>query len=181
MITEAATDAERAEVQALFEQSFHDIDPAAVPMSKSDHLYAPLILRLTDEETGALAGAALTCRAQLVAALSMSRLRLPGMPDVDKIKDKHSELDLMAVRPEYRGRGFGTALVEAMEQRLRARGVRVWFGNVTPDLDAGALRRFYARRGFDVGAPGQMLPPLLGTEWYPKGAPPTAFYFWRTL
>jgi GNAT superfamily N-acetyltransferase len=147
-------------------------------MTRMDRMYAPLILRCRDDETGELLGASLTCRAQ-VAAIS---LMAGGDPlGFGAVLDAHSELDLMAVRPDARGDGIGARLIEQMEQRLRARGVRVWFGNVTPNLNVEALTRFYARNGFNVCELGAPLPPLLGREWEPPNTAPPAFYFWRKL
>lgn len=51
------------------------------------------------------------------------------------------------VEPEYRGRGIGTALLEATEAALEARGVDV----VLLEVMAGneAARRFYRERGYE--------------------------------
>lgn len=121
-ISEAITDAQRAEAQALFEVSFHDIAPTAVPRVKHDPLYAPLVLCYRDPGTGELAGAALTCRSQVAVSMTMMR-----RPEYAPVMDLHSELDLMAVVPAFRGRGIGGMLIRAMEDRLRQRGVRSWF------------------------------------------------------
>lgn len=59
--------------------------------------------------------------------------------------------------------------MSAVEARLRKRGVRWWFGNLTPGLDAERLRRFYSRYGFDIGPSCQRLPPLLGRVWVMPG------------
>ncbi|MFF8407585.1 hypothetical protein ACF06P_38880 [Streptomyces sp. NPDC015684] len=128
-ISEAITDAQRAEAQALFEGSFHDIAPTAVPKVKHDPLYAPLVLCYRDPGTGELAGAALTCRSQVAVSMTMMR-----RPEYAPVMDLHSELDLMAV----------------VEDRLRQRGVRSWFGNATRDLETTKLREFYTRHGFRV-------------------------------
>jgi GNAT superfamily N-acetyltransferase len=97
------------------------------------------------------------------------------------VLDLHRELDLMVVHPNARGNGIGTQLIAEMANRLRAQGVRIWFGNVTPNLEVEALARFYAANGFRVGERGASLPPLLGKEWLMPGVDQPAFYFWRRL
>ncbi len=173
--------ADRVRVQEFLQGLIPGIADDAVPMSASDGMYAPVVVRAVGDD-GRIIGAALSCRAQVAATASMLPGRaLPGLGDFGPVMDVHSELDLLAVAPEARGQGVGSALVSAVEARLRDRGVRWWFGNVTPGLDAERLRRFYGRHGFDVGPPGALLPPLLGRQWIMPGTPPTAFYFWRRL
>jgi GNAT superfamily N-acetyltransferase len=55
-------------------------------------------------------------------------------------------LDELYVRPELRGRGIGTALIERAFAVLRERGAGLFEVNVDED-DSGA-RRFYERHGF---------------------------------
>ena len=157
------------------------IVPTAVPMSQFDGMYTPVIVRAVDDD-GRLIGAALSCRAQVAAMASMMPGQtLPGSDDFGPVMDSHSELDLLAVAPDAQGQGVGSALLSAVEARLRERGVRCWFGNVTEDSDAERLRRFYERQGFNVGLPGQPLPPLLGRTWVLPRTPPAAFFFWRSF
>ena len=61
-------------------------------------------------------------------------------------------LDELYVVPERRGRGTGSALLEAAEQVVRGRGGEVLEINVDGD-DAGA-RRFYERHGYRNSEPG---------------------------
>jgi GNAT superfamily N-acetyltransferase len=181
VITEAVTDAERRAVQELFETCFDGIAPTAVPMTKDDSSYAPVVAQYHDNE-GKLIGAALTCRAQL--AVTTVTAAAMGLPETGyrSVLDKHSELDLMAVVPEERGKGIGGQLVEHLEARLRERGVRVWFGNATADLEVDRLRDFYKGQGFTVLADGQPLPPLLGKDrWSMPMAEQPAFYFYKRL
>lgn len=181
MITEAATDEERRAVQELFGTCFLDISPTAVPMTSEDGTYAPIVAQYIDGQ-GRLIGAALTCRAQL-AATSVTAAAM-GLPDTGyrSVLDKHSELDLMAVLPDARGNGIGGQMVKYLEARLRERGVRVWFGNATADLEVDRLREFYARQGFTVLPDGQPLPPLLGKDrWSMPTLERPAFYFYKNL
>lgn len=181
VIEDVVEDADRAEVQKFLQDHIPGIAHNAVPMSASDGMYAPVIVRAVDQD-GGLIGAALSCRAQVAAmASALAGGRLPGLGDFAPVMDVHSELDLLAVDPEARGQGIGSALLSAVEARLRGRGVKCWFGNVTPGLDVERLRRFYGRHGFDIGPPGAALPPLLGRTWVMPGTAPAAFFFWRKL
>lgn len=156
---------------------------------RSNDQYAPLVLRYDDPDTGQLIGGALTCRAQVAAMAQMTGGRLPAqmfgrtgpMIDFGSVMDLHNELDLMCVTPPARGRGVGAALLAYMEQNLRSRGVKVWFGNATPDLETDKLREFYGRHGFTVLADGQPLPPLLGRPWIAPTVDRPAFYFYKKL
>ncbi|MCZ2850004.1 GNAT family N-acetyltransferase [Modestobacter sp. VKM Ac-2978] len=182
MIEDVTADAERAAVQAFFSEHFDNIAPNAVPMADVDYLYAPLILRYVDQATGELLGAGLSNRAAVAVASATAQQMMGSDPlGYAKVLDAHSELDLLAVRRDVRGRGIGAQLIDDMAQRLRARGVRAWFGNVTPNLDVEGLSRFYARNGFRVGALDAPIPPLLGKDWTMPATEAAAFYFWRRL
>ncbi|WP_410666042.1 GNAT family N-acetyltransferase [Amycolatopsis sp. lyj-84] len=188
MIKHADSDAERADVLALFHRVFDDIAPAAVPMTDADAMYAPLVVQYRSSDSGRLLGAALSCRTQLAAGTSMlrpmpsSKVLLPDDRDYRTVLDKHSELDLMADEPEMRGQGIGGAMLNHMETVLRERGARVWFGNVTTDLDTVALRQFYTSHGFNVLEDGHPLPNLPGKNWLPFGMDPgVAFYFYKAI
>jgi ribosomal protein S18 acetylase RimI-like enzyme len=188
VIKHADTDEERGDVQTLFDRVFDDIDPTAVPVGDDDATYAPLVVQYRSPDSGQLLGAALTCRTQLAAGMSMlrpmpsSKFPLPDERDYRTVLDKHSELDLMAVEPEFRGQGIGGAMIGHMETILRERGVRVWFGNVTTNLNTEALRKFYTSLGFSVLEDGEPLPGLLGKNWLPFGVHPNvAFYFYKAI
>ncbi len=75
VIEDVHDDADRAQVQELLQGLIPGIAHNAVPMSASDFMFAPVILRAVDD--GRLVGAALSCRAQ-VAAMASAR---PG-PDM---------------------------------------------------------------------------------------------------
>jgi GNAT superfamily N-acetyltransferase len=148
VIEDVHDDADRAQVQELLQGLIPGIAHNAVPMSASDFMFAPVIVRAVDDD-GRLVGAALSCRAQVAATASALPGRaVPGLGDFGPVMEVHSELDLLAVAPDARGQGVGSALLSAVEARLRERGVRWWFGNVTHGLDIERLRRFYSRHGF---------------------------------
>jgi ribosomal protein S18 acetylase RimI-like enzyme len=52
----------------------------------------------------------------------------------------------LSVRPELRGRGIGTALIGAAEDRVRQRGLR-WIG-ISVDVDNPDAGRLYERLGY---------------------------------
>jgi ribosomal protein S18 acetylase RimI-like enzyme len=57
-----------------------------------------------------------------------------------------AEIESLSVLPEYRGRGIGTALMDALERELEAHGVRDFIvGALAGNEDA---QRLYRRRGF---------------------------------
>ncbi|MFG2019534.1 GNAT family N-acetyltransferase [Actinomadura geliboluensis] len=183
MIIEANDESRRQATQKLFETCFSDLPHNAIPKLSDDHLYKPIILQYIDDASGALAGAAMTLRAQIaVGHLTAEKMgMLSGENPYRSALNKHSELDLMCVAPEYRRCGIGTKLIEQLDRRLRKRGVRVWFGCVTEDLEIDQLRKFYSRHGFTVLENGQPLPPLLGRNWIMPDAEPPAFYFYKRL
>ena len=53
---------------------------------------------------------------------------------------------LLVYRPELRGRGIGTAIIGAAEDRARQRGLR-WIG-VGVDVDNAGASRLYGRLGY---------------------------------
>ena len=179
IITLATTNEQRAEVQDLFNRVFVGIEENAVPVIEHDYLYAALVPQIRDE-TGRLIAAAMTCRTQIAAgAIMASRAGLPDRSGVLPLLDMHSELDLIAVDPTRRGQGLASQLLRYLEAELASRGVRVWFGNVTANLDVDRLREFYNSHGFNVLPDFEPLPPLLGRDWtLPNSAMPQ-FYFYK--
>jgi GNAT superfamily N-acetyltransferase len=83
--------------------------------------------------------------------------------------------------PDARGLGIGSQMLAYLEQQLRTCGVRVWFGNVTINLDVNRLRAFYTSHGFTVLHQGQPLPPFFGRKWVPPSAMPPAFFSYKKL
>ncbi len=73
----------------------------------------------------------------------------PGDDDTWPVGAHLAELISLAVAPDARGRGLGTALMDAVDAELERRGVR--------DLEVAVMagndraRRFYERRGLRVG------------------------------
>jgi ribosomal protein S18 acetylase RimI-like enzyme len=57
------------------------------------------------------------------------------------------EIESLVVAPEARGRGIGTALIEAARERFRARGLAYWSVAVV-EANAGAVE-LYERAGFN--------------------------------
>lgn len=168
---------ERQEVRDFLAEHIPGIDSNAVPETRLDAMYTPLVPVVRDAE-GVVIAAALTCRSQVAAGASMLRA---SANEYATVLDKHSELDLLAVAPHARGRGLGTQIMNDLEGQLAQRGVRVWFGNVTHDQDAHRLRCFYSRLGFKVLDEGQRLPLLLGKEWMPPNLQPPAFFFYKQI
>jgi len=175
----AKTNTERAELQVLFSQVFDGISENAVPRVEHDYLYNPL-LPLIRDAGGTVVAAAMSCRAEVAAAAIMARDTGHRDPfGVLGLLDKHSELDLVAVRPSARGRGHGSSLIQWLDLELKGRGVRAWYGNVTANLETDRLRQFYRRHGFEIVPDFQPLPPLLGRSWMSRATEAPQFYFYK--
>ncbi len=67
-----------------------------------------------------------------------------AMPTVQRIL----QIEELYVRPQARGRGVGTALVEAVLQKAREQGVR-GFHVFSATRDTDAIVGFYRRHGFE--------------------------------
>lgn len=163
---------------------FNDIDTQAVPMTRNDDLYDPLVVAFRDDATDAILGAALTCRSRIAVSTLVAQrrgLHIPPTFDYTSLLAKHSELDLISVIPSARNRGIGSELLKYLERELYSRGCRVWFGHVTRDLETDRLRTFYTSHGFNVTDDGQPLPPLLGRNWVTPDTEPAAFSFYKNI
>ena len=58
----------------------------------------------------------------------------------------------LAVLPEFQGTGSGSALVAALETRLRADGHRVLIADTSGTQEFAKTRAFYAKNGYDEEA-----------------------------
>jgi GNAT superfamily N-acetyltransferase len=87
-----------------------------------------------------------------VAALQTFAAGRDGFLALKQHTDAAAEISVMGVRPESRGRGLGTALLEAAEPFLRAREVEYLqvktLGPSQPSEHYAETRSFYAARGF---------------------------------
>jgi ribosomal protein S18 acetylase RimI-like enzyme len=87
-----------------------------------------------------------------VAALQTFAAGRAGFLALKQHTDAAAEIYVMGVRPESRGRGLGTALLEAAESFLRAREVEYLqvktLGPSQPSEHYAETRSFYAARGF---------------------------------
>jgi ribosomal protein S18 acetylase RimI-like enzyme len=85
---------------------------------------------------------------EVPAGYAVVKIR-PGDDDTWPVGAHLAELISLAVAPDARGRGLGTALMDAVDAELERRGVR--------DLEVAVMagndraRRFYERRGLRVG------------------------------
>ena len=170
-ITSADTERERRSVHAFIEK-YIEIEPTAIPALHVDHLYDPVVL-CARTVTGEIVGALLACRPLAAVAAPM----LPGVGPSSKVM----ELDLLAVAPQHRRTGLGSALVAECEARLRAKGTRIVWGGVTDTTGSDDVAAFYVEAGFTVLSPGEPLPPFRGRTWVLPTAKPPVFWFWRKL
>lgn len=170
-ITSADTERDRRSVHAFIEQ-YIEIEPTAIPALNVDRLYDPVVLcaRTVSAE---IVGALLACRPLAAVAASM----LPGAVASSKVM----ELDLLAVAPQHRRAGLGSALVAECETRLRAKGTRIVWGGVTDTTSSDDVAAFYLEAGFTVLSPGEPLPPFQGRTWVMPMAKPPVFWFWKKL
>jgi ribosomal protein S18 acetylase RimI-like enzyme len=87
-----------------------------------------------------------------VAELPTFAVGRDGFLTLKQHTEAAAEIYVMGVRPESHRRGIGTALVEAAESFLRARGAEYLqvktLGPSHPSEHYAATRSFYAARGF---------------------------------
>jgi GNAT superfamily N-acetyltransferase len=84
----------------------------------------------------------------MVAACGRELTRLGAViPAIDHVhpKERHWYLAMVAVRPEWRGRGFGAALLRPVLDRCDADGVPAYLEATSP-----RNRTLYERHGFEV-------------------------------
>lgn len=58
----------------------------------------------------------------------------------------------LAVRPDMQGKGLGSALVKAAEQRLKAKTQRILIVDTSGTADFALTRKFYAQNGYEEEA-----------------------------
>jgi GNAT superfamily N-acetyltransferase len=75
----------------------------------------------------------------------------PQMSEVAAVVGAVPELNGLDVVPSHRGRGIGTALIEAAETQARARGLQQL--GIGVGCDNPAAERLYRRLGYDGGLP----------------------------
>jgi hypothetical protein len=64
---------------------------------------------------------------------------------------------------------------------LKQRGVRIWFGRVTNELETDRLRQFYSQHGFLVLDDRQPLPPFFGYDGWNASPETVLFSFYKRL
>ena len=80
------------------------------------------------------------------APLGYAVLRPSGVGPTWDLGERVGEVESLSVAPEARGRGVGTALLEAARERFRAQGIEFWSVAVV-EANEGAVR-MYERAGF---------------------------------
>jgi len=86
----------------------------------------------------------------------LETLRYPGasQSSASSRPPREAELIAIAIRPDCRGRGYGTALIDALDRELVRRGVSAYAASVY--ADDTAARIFYEKLGFELAGEFQM-------------------------
>jgi GNAT superfamily N-acetyltransferase len=101
-----------------------------------------------------------------------------------RVSDGEGEVLSVLVRAEHRNKGIGTALVEAIEDRLRERGAAIVHGTYpTGKESTPAVERVLAKRGWDSPQPRMALfsigpdvpPPIRTAPWFRPISLPEGF------
>jgi ribosomal protein S18 acetylase RimI-like enzyme len=180
VISEATADAARRAVHQLLAAQIDGVSPGAVPATKDDGLYAPIVLQAkTADDT--LAGALLSSRAPM--AVDYFTALAQGMEPVDYEQelDRVANLDLVAVAPEFRRLGLGSRLLAEAEGRLSNAGTKIWYGGIGWVPEANDAARFFEARGFSVLQLGKDLPAFLGRRWTIPHTPNPQNWFYKRL
>jgi ribosomal protein S18 acetylase RimI-like enzyme len=115
--------------------------------------------------------AALGAVAQEPAVLGrlLETLRYPGgaKSSASSRPTREAELIAIAIRPDCRGRGYGTTLIEALDREFTRRGVTAY--TVSVYADNTAARTFYERLGFEMGGEFEMY--RRAWAWYRRRLP----------
>lgn len=178
-ISLAETDESRQEAQAFFEEAFPGDSRIAVPSMVMDLMYRTVLVTARDED-GRLVGAAMSVEPHLTSGLGV--LPPESRPaELIRVAGKVSELDRIAVLPEFRGQGIGAQMIAFLEPLLAERGVQTWFGSGNEREDVVPLRRFFEGAEFTVLTDGKKLPPFHGLTWYPATLKNPPLWFWKSL
>lgn len=179
MITLAGTNAERRAAERLWAQHGDWVVHSGIICDPADDdVYLPLVAQVHIE--GRLVGATYTRPLRSFAEQAND----PDEPNRERCREllpRYIELDAMAVDPRFRGQGIGAAMLNYLEPKIRARGGRMLFGQVTSDAEASFLRRYYSQLGFRCMPEGEPLPPMLGMEMEHRDPSVVWFFFWKQL
>ena len=156
------TTAERHELQTFLDAHFSSTAPNQVPAAQHDYLFDPRMYAIRSE--GRIVAALFSHQA---APITYNFVRDEARAAT--LAAGHSWFDQIATDPEFRGRGYASALMNRAEHELLADGVQYWMGCVTRDGNEQYLRKFYTAHGFTTMADGQPLPSLLGFNGWSSG------------
>ncbi|MCU1403777.1 MAG: acetyltransferase family protein [Glaciihabitans sp.] len=179
-VSTADDDASRRRVQELFSRTIDGASPTAVPKVADNNLYAPLVLQV-HSAAGKLVAAGLSLRAPMAIWYFAELKAGEEQAELEEELDRVSNLDLMAVEPEFRGQGLGALLIAEMAKHLSHSGTRVWFGGISKSDNSASLVTFYEKHGFKVLEPGAPLPNFLGRRWTVPHTSEPRFWFYTTL
>ncbi|WP_213816118.1 GNAT family N-acetyltransferase [Glaciihabitans sp. dw_435] len=180
IITVAATEKERAAVRAFLTGQFGAEASRVIPSLDDDKFFASTVLQAATP-TGKIIGTIVTRRSPMAVAYYTSVGQGLEPVDYELELERVSYLDIMAVAPGERRRGVGTALIAALEERLRAAGVKIWFGGIGNTPESVPVADYFQNRGFQVLAPGNLLPSFLGRRWTLPHSPQPRVWFYKQL
>lgn len=179
-ISVAATDAERAAVRKFLTGQFGAEASRVIPSKDDDKFFASTVLQAATP-AGQIVGTIVTRRSPMAVAYYTSVGQGLEPVDYELELERVSYLDIMAVASGERRRGIGTALIAALEERLRAAGVKVWFGGIGNTPESVSVADYFQNRGFQVLAPGNQLPSFLGRRWTLPHSPQPRVWFYTQL
>ncbi len=128
--------------------ALQDHEHAFAPEAPTGEAIVEAYLAWMFERCERYAGEILVARAEgRVVAFMTVLLHVPRQ-DPDDPADVHALISELSVLPAWRGRGIGTALIEAAEALARER--RISQIRVTVDARNDGAQRLYARQGFET-------------------------------